>query len=463
MVAYAGTNPNNQVMFKNVIVEGSILASGAIANSVYQNIYFYQCANYASITLTSNGSYYMGGLVGTVETRDVNSVFECKMEECVNYGTISGNGNASGGLVGASYGKTVINNCYNIGHISSGANVGGILGEFNSNGEKLTISNCYSLGTLQGNQIGGIVGSCPSTASYEFTNNYFCANKGAAYGNGSDSKDSTGCISKTYNEFKKQSFYENWTFGTNGVSETGWVFVSANVPFEDGNKVVKLARLAWENLEEKAVSSYTLTLDYSKCSDGTNEFKLTQDFGTFVANTYEIDPEGTEITVTATAKDGYKFYGWHTIENGKPVLKYQNTSADISYSFSDTFTEDITLYAMFYIRVKLELHDKSTANIDFGSDGDYYGPYYSNVNFNFTLSEDIVISGIYSSKTSDNAEFNLLEKDSTVSLKVENSTSNTITVTYITRPRTLYVLVDGMDYCACIDCEYTQQRLLSRS
>ena len=118
---------------------------------------------------------------------------------------------------------------------------------------------------------------------------------------------------------------------------------------------------------------------------------------------------------------------------------------------------------MFYIRVKLELHDKSTVNIDFGSDGDYYGPYYSNVNFNFTLSEDIVISGIYSSKTSDNAEFNLLEKDSTVSLKVENSTSNTITVTYITRPRTLYVLVDGMDYCACIDCEYIQQRLLSLS
>ena len=65
--------------------------------------------------------------------------------------------------------------------------------------------------------------------------------------------------------------------------------------------------------------------------DNSNEFKLTQDFGTFVANTYEIDPEGTEITVTATAKDGYKFYGLHTIENGKPVLKYQNTSADISH------------------------------------------------------------------------------------------------------------------------------------
>lgn len=132
---------------------------------------------------------YIGGLVGRGSTNatvrycynasDIKSNYGtiggivglgCRIENCYNFGIISGT-NSYGGI--SSSGE-VIKNCYNYGKISGGENfVGGIA----SSG---IVENCYNLGNVTGNKdysygIGGIVG----TTQASIKNSY---NKGKVSG-----------------------------------------------------------------------------------------------------------------------------------------------------------------------------------------------------------------------------------------------------------------------------------------
>lgn len=70
------------------------------------------------------------------------------------------NGYSVGGIVGAVYTATTINNSKNYGEISNGANVAGIIGYIGS-GIQVNIKDCYNYGivsSIKGVMIGGIVG-----------------------------------------------------------------------------------------------------------------------------------------------------------------------------------------------------------------------------------------------------------------------------------------------------------------
>ena len=111
------------------------------------------CQNYG--TIDAQSTYWVGGIVGDM-------VGNANIEQCSNYGKVSGKYNV-GGIVGNYFGndsiwimgegytypKGGVFNCYNSGHIQGDSIVGGIAGSFASLcGD--TLANCFNTGIVDG-------------------------------------------------------------------------------------------------------------------------------------------------------------------------------------------------------------------------------------------------------------------------------------------------------------------------
>lgn len=125
---------------KNLTVEGVIESScsnqGMIAGfSAGTN--YYNCVAKGRIS-TNGSSRYVGGIVGkTTKTSSSNPV----VQGCASYVDIVSTGTYTAGLVGmADYGITM-ENCANYGNVTGKANVGGLMGYNNHEGCRIT--NCY--------------------------------------------------------------------------------------------------------------------------------------------------------------------------------------------------------------------------------------------------------------------------------------------------------------------------------
>jgi hypothetical protein len=144
------------MIIKNLGITGEIISTSSCAGGIAgydNNGKFINCYNKANII----GSEYTGGIVGTGR---FGSIDELYLDNCWNIGKITSKGNA-GGIAGVKAGQ--INNCYNLGEVTSYSGyAGGILGE--SCG--VIIFNCYNTGNVMsgGWQAGGILG-------YEYTPN----------------------------------------------------------------------------------------------------------------------------------------------------------------------------------------------------------------------------------------------------------------------------------------------------
>lgn len=125
---------------KNLTVEGVIESScsnqGMIAGFSASTNY-YNCVAKGRIN-TNGSSSYVGGIVGkTTKTSSSNPV----VQGCASYVDIVSNGKYTAGLVGmADYGITM-ENCANYGNVTGKANVGGLMGYNNREGCRIT--NCY--------------------------------------------------------------------------------------------------------------------------------------------------------------------------------------------------------------------------------------------------------------------------------------------------------------------------------
>ncbi|MFV0540712.1 MAG: GLUG motif-containing protein [Aestuariibaculum sp.] len=96
------------------------------------------------------GQGNVGGLIGRLENGNIDN--------CFVTGTVVGNGNIVGGLIGfAPMMTSVVNNCYTAATVTSGmAWVGGLIGN-----SMATITNCYATGevtSLENGYAGGLVG-----------------------------------------------------------------------------------------------------------------------------------------------------------------------------------------------------------------------------------------------------------------------------------------------------------------
>ena len=121
----------------------------------------------------------VGGIVGVTYGKTV-------IENCVNNCTVSGKNNV-GGIAGRTHNGadgTVIKNCTNNGNVTGTTkNVGGIIGGVNSTDGPLTVNRCINTGEITGaTNIGGVVGLLNATPSSGSTAREFnlteCANSG---------------------------------------------------------------------------------------------------------------------------------------------------------------------------------------------------------------------------------------------------------------------------------------------
>lgn len=159
---------------KNLKVYGKIQndTSGIVKSAI--NSYIINCGNYADMTSLTTGG---------ICQRSISSYFY----NCYNVGTISGKWQSgAGGIVGEASNGTIIRNCYNLGDVSlvdgtTYASVGGIVG-FIRTGD-ITVENCYNVGNISSSKYkGGIIGGITEN-NMEMSNCYFLNNVSNGVGN----------------------------------------------------------------------------------------------------------------------------------------------------------------------------------------------------------------------------------------------------------------------------------------
>lgn len=132
---------------------------GGIAGFSNAGTTYTNCVNYGDITLNEGATgWEVGGIVGHVWDG-------VSFEKCTNRGNLICNaniGNGVGGILGfADYAVTTLNNCKNVGNISSpNQNVGGMVGyaKGDYSTDSLTVKNSTNLGNIQTAFVGGGLG-----------------------------------------------------------------------------------------------------------------------------------------------------------------------------------------------------------------------------------------------------------------------------------------------------------------
>ena len=155
---------NTKVQASNFV--GTIIASSY--DTTIENVH--TTSNVMVIATTPNiYGCYVGGIVGNADgvciiekvsnsatvtgigafTGGIAGVFSGTISECYNSGKVNGE-EATGGIIGISYGNATVINCYNKGNIKGNNNIGGIAGQQHETVGMLTITNCYNIGTVEG-------------------------------------------------------------------------------------------------------------------------------------------------------------------------------------------------------------------------------------------------------------------------------------------------------------------------
>ena len=335
------------------------------------------CYNTGTVTGTDD---YVGGVVGWNSGNVTN---------CYNTGAVNSSGNYVGGVVGDNSGT--VENCYNTGSVTvtvSDWYVDGVVGD-NSG----PVENCYNTGEVSGSlYVGGVVGY---NNGGSVTGCYFLQQNGVpAQGIGEGSGDATAKDNTAFHSGEVAYLLQNGqkaagageptlVWGQSKLGETtslptlnptdeqkvyqvtfdygdsftetddryDYHYANANdnvtlptstdpIPEYEGHTLT-----GWQNEDGQAVTepisvtaditftaqwtkdtvNYTVTVTASPAEGGT-----VNGGGTFA--------EGTQVTVTATANDGYTFVAWQ--EGG---TKIENAGA--SYTF--TVNDNCTLTAIF--------------------------------------------------------------------------------------------------------------------
>ncbi len=131
------------------------LAGGSIKNC-------YTSCSVSGTTPESTGLYaycYVGGVVGYT--------YNTGLSNCYATGSVSSNATTSdvcGGIVGHVEREATISECYFSGRVTSEGYAGGIAGRLgNGVGSAPVMQNCYSVGTVSGNNAGGLCGTLCGT------------------------------------------------------------------------------------------------------------------------------------------------------------------------------------------------------------------------------------------------------------------------------------------------------------
>ena len=159
----------------NAEVDGLSRTGAFVGNYTGVDLTVKGCVNNAKIT--SNDKHYVGGIVGGTETGETATVTNSfVIENCVNYGEISGGGEV-GGIVGGflnnstQSGTISIKNCKNYGDVfttvltSNWKTVGGVVGWYKTT-DSILVDGFENRGDISGNgYTAGVIGSIDAKAN----------------------------------------------------------------------------------------------------------------------------------------------------------------------------------------------------------------------------------------------------------------------------------------------------------
>ena len=328
---------------QNLSVSGTVNSSyvGGVVGLNSGNVE--NCYNTGTVTGTvsaSGNSSVVGGVVGYNNGSVTN---------CYNTGTVTGTVSSDyvGGVVGRNFGGTV-ENCYNTGSVSgSGNSVGGVVG-LNSG----SVTNCYFLQTetvntkLQG--IGENDGSGVATATEKDDTAFHSGEVAWLLENGQAEDQTTPVWGQNLMNEPKDNYPQLRAFDadTPQVYKVAFMNDSEEHDAQYANSGMTVDLPATEPTKEGYTFSYwqdkagtQVTEPITVTADTTFTAQWTKDTVNYTVSV-SADPEaggtvsgsgeyseGTQVTVTATANDGYTFVAWQ--EGGTKI-----ENAGTSYTFT---------------------------------------------------------------------------------------------------------------------------------
>ncbi len=217
--------------------------TGALVG-VSTNSDFARCSATGTIsvyTQTVNNNAYAGGLIGrNSSSGEPSTILDCFTD--VDIYALDTSARRIGGITGfmlsgwsdvTGY-PMLIDNCYSLGSITGDQEIGGLVGtvQVHANGELITIKDSYSISNVPNNTLnGGIIGNRINSSS---TINCFWNTETSEVYSGVGAGDETGIVQKTTSEMQTLSTYldAGWDFQaeTDNGTDDIWTFVANDYP-----------------------------------------------------------------------------------------------------------------------------------------------------------------------------------------------------------------------------------------
>lgn len=237
---------------------------GVVNNSVVEN-----CYNFGSVT---GGSTDIGGRIGGVVGYSDGGI----LNNCGNHGSVTSNCSDVGGVLGYDSSHTsTVEYCYNVSDVSGDYHVGGIVG---SGSTESNFSFCYNSGNIKGNYyVGGIAGSGSANYCYNLGNISGSHYPAGVVGSGSaincysigkiEGANAGGVGGYFYLGCKITNCYFLDTCGAgdkNATQKTAQQFASGEVAYLLNNSVTDGSQIWYQNIDNGKTPD-----DYPKFDGGT--------------------------------------------------------------------------------------------------------------------------------------------------------------------------------------------------
>lgn len=319
---YYHTNYSKEIALFGRLTDGSIIQNLGLVDSWFyafgQNIGGIAVSCYESSIINCYNASSIGGLsyVGGITA---NATYNSVVENCYNFGRITGSNRYIGGIVGSGGSYAIIKECYNAGTVSGYTSVGGIVGASNTDGRHF-IKNCYNIGTVSGDRsIGGIMGYSQNSGN----NIENCHNIGSIVG----SENIGGILGRdTYEAAITNCYYLN-SCGAEGVGTSksaerfaagevayllgdafGQTIGTENYPVIGGKKVDQITSgtYSFQPADEWIADGYAAVLNSDGQYDIVKCYKveIEQPEDGKVETDNDCPTEGEDVTVTVTPDEG---------------------------------------------------------------------------------------------------------------------------------------------------------------
>ena len=182
------------------------MGEGTISSCYVEDGYYFGWGHVGLLVGVSSGTVnncYATGYVSGFHSGGLIGVNQGNVSGCFFNGTVDGVGEHLGGLIGHQSNATVTN-CYSSGSVTGNDKVGGLVGTNFSSGD-VVISNCYSSCRVSGDiYVGGLIGF-NNMATPDIINSFWDIETSGQTG-------SAGGEGKTTAEMMQQSTFEGWDF-----------------------------------------------------------------------------------------------------------------------------------------------------------------------------------------------------------------------------------------------------------